>query len=224
MFVTFEENWEHTNRLISHLANLFKLFLWYGKLTAGKHQRQVTLDKLHTRPKYQMWMRQMIVVICHFISSAPSPVPRVSVWNRARKQRRRLCETKLPRDARVHATLQRPCNPGWSGISKVSLCTQQHSWSLNQKAQQWDGEGFPTFVVTYPTKQELKEAWRVKKAHNHLEGVVLGEQASIVPTGVFSGEAVLHSDCWCVINHGQCINPGTLLCLGVLHQAVKSIH
>lgn len=80
---------------------------------------------------------------CNFTSLAPSPVARVSLWNRAWKQCRRLREAKLPRDARVHATVQRPCNPRWSGISKVSLCMQQHIWSIGQNAWQWGGDELP---------------------------------------------------------------------------------
>lgn len=136
-----------------------------------------------------MWRRQMRLLICNFISSAPPPIPRVSVWNRARKQRRRLCEAKLPRDARVHETVQCPCNPRWSGVSKVRLCMRQQIWSLDQNAWKWDGDGFPTFSITYPTKQSLKGVWQMKrKVCNYLEGVTLGKQASVAPAGVFPGE------------------------------------
>lgn len=137
-----EENPEYINRLISHLVSLYEL-LWSGKLAVGKHLIQAYEcwefhdERSQMRPSYPVWM---MLLICNFTSLAPSPVARVSLWNRAWKQCRRLREAKLPRDARVHATVQRPCNPRWSGISKVSLCMQQHIWSIGQNAWQWGGD------------------------------------------------------------------------------------
>lgn len=147
----------------SQSPGVFRLLLWCGKLTAGEHQRQVCecWEFLTSCSQtYGIWRKQMNLLTCNFVSPAPPPIPRVSVWNRARKQCRRLCEAKLPRDARVHATVQRPCNPRWSGVSQVSLCMQQQIWSLDQNAQQWDSDGFPALGVTYPTKQPLKESGR----------------------------------------------------------------
>lgn len=130
------------------------------RFDTGLWALRISDKRSQMRPSYPVWM---MLLICHFTSLAPSPVPRVSLWNCARKQRRRLCEAKLPRDARVHAALQCPCNPRWSSISKVSLCMQQHIWSIGQNTRQWGGDELPTFTSASMWSPTWRGTWRAQE-------------------------------------------------------------